>query len=716
VNGRLVGRSTTKPLPFVPLPLPPLPDHEPIRFTSMASGTAVEKSIPWTQTYKYLGFVIRSDLLDDHAFQRVERRMKAATTRLFPHHQLVKCMSTRLKLQLFNTLVMACGASMVPLMPSLRSAGNTMAHKLDQLIKLAGRQIIGLPHNAVCAYVQAETGYMDTVSLMLMHQTRFLGSLDKHMHAAAGDPQRPVAVIVREAMAAVLPTIARTAAGGALSRWVPQHLLPLQECASTLGTAAREAMALRGWNEPVHSWHVAPHASVMARVRAQQQWISEGLDDLDTATHCFAARPPSNGKRHLAAIHFLARLDGLEGGPVAKRAPLSSVGPGGGGAPTTLSTLPPAVTKLVTRARQGNTAMHMYPFADLNDLSAISTSQGQAQQPQAQASPGGAAATAARDRKAVIKRRFGVYEGKTCMLCAGDGNADAPGYDLWHVLFECPRTSTTAAMVRVKQEARDMIQRLATLATTAEARNSSQMNRISDTGQATEAAERAAEVTALLPTYTHWDSLPGRWLTYLTVLAQPFPAKVVKPDATVPWRRVAKRRSAADTAAAEPAEAVPVEVLPDAVYTLPVAMGKLFDAIVLPNNDKRPLANEWVRWAHKALTAIGDTIRPMRSNAELVRNDELSGTRGVRVSAALTAKVQRAAARATGAARSGSPASARAQAAAASASASPTLEADVDAQQSNGHARGRTQRNNGVRGRAPTRGSPRRRGRQPVSG
>ena len=37
--------------------------------------------------------------------------------------------------------------------------------------------------------------------------------------------------------------------------------------------------------------------------------------------------------------------------------------------------------------------------------------------------------------------------GKSCHLC--DESDDGPGYDLWHVLFECPATSTHPDVVAI---------------------------------------------------------------------------------------------------------------------------------------------------------------------------------------------------------------------------------------------------------------------------
>jgi hypothetical protein len=72
-------------------------------------------AVPWTNLYKYLGFMLRSDLLDDHAFARLEKKTKDSAERLFPHHRLVRSWPLGLKLQLLQSLVISAVASTLPL-------------------------------------------------------------------------------------------------------------------------------------------------------------------------------------------------------------------------------------------------------------------------------------------------------------------------------------------------------------------------------------------------------------------------------------------------------------------------------------------------------------------------------------------------------------------------------------------------------------------------
>ncbi len=80
VKGELRGTDTGKPLKYGPRPLPPPCELPPLTIAS----SAIEHEptpVPWTNLYKYLGFMIRSDLHEDHAYARVQtnvfcRRLK----------------------------------------------------------------------------------------------------------------------------------------------------------------------------------------------------------------------------------------------------------------------------------------------------------------------------------------------------------------------------------------------------------------------------------------------------------------------------------------------------------------------------------------------------------------------------------------------------------------------------------------------------------------
>ena len=127
VNGEVRGAGTGKPCPYVPRPLPSLLSLPPLRLVTAqpTDGDPVDVAIPWTSLYKYLGFMVRADLLDDHAYDRVEKKTKAAAERLFPHHRLVRAWPLGLKLQLLQLLILSVTANVLPLLTSMCCASET---------------------------------------------------------------------------------------------------------------------------------------------------------------------------------------------------------------------------------------------------------------------------------------------------------------------------------------------------------------------------------------------------------------------------------------------------------------------------------------------------------------------------------------------------------------------------------------------------------------
>ena len=70
----------------------------------------------------------------------------------------------------------------------------------------------------------------------------------------------------------------------------------------------------------------------------------------------------------------------------------------------------------------------------------------------------------------------------------------------------------------------------------------------------------------------------------------------------------------------------------------------MFDAVGLPHNDERPLANRWGMWAYKALLAIGEVVRPLRATAELARAPALAAQQQARFGPAVARRTARTAA------------------------------------------------------------------------
>lgn len=594
VNGVLRGAGTGKPRAYTPRPLPPLPDLP--QLTIQPSGDGDPTPIPWTSIYKYLGFMLRADLLDDHAYERVERKTKATAERLFPHHRLVKAWPLGLKLQLYQSLVLSATTNVVPLLTSMRCASESKTSRLDQLRKRFARYILRLDASARHAYVVAEAGLGDVTGDITQHRIRFCESLLKHPFRGLQEP--PIACRVYDISCAETMGFKRGQHSLLLAPWAAvtdRMVLP------TLKEFERA-----GGDYPLRRWDVAPYASAVARIGVQQRWISKLNQGIQWACQSFSMRPPTSAKRQTPALLWSTRISNTDTGLIPKLAPLSCPGPLGTSI-VALSRVQSALTFLVSKARLGNLAMQQYPFVRAS-LSEATDQRG----------------PAGRSRSEAIALR--CRSAKKCRLCAN--SEAAPAYDLWHVLFECPQTSQTPEVTGVRQSCREFIPQLCDAVESAVDFNASSLSDTRNAGVQHGDILDAVNAVRQAATGYDWDCTPGQWLIYTLLLALPFPAKVVRPDAADPvWKRKLRQGRQLDLRGApDPAE---VPVLSDSQCVLPEAMGRLFDCTVLARDALRPLADLWCRHAKACLLRIGGVVRPLVGRAEATqRTAALSGASG----------------------------------------------------------------------------------------
>jgi hypothetical protein len=578
-NGKLRGAGTGKPRKYVPRPLPPLPHLPPLRIALRGAdgGDPVDVDVPWTNLYKYLGFMLRSDLLDDHAYERVEKRTKAAVERLLPHHRLVKAWPLGLKIQMLQTLVLSVTANVLPLLTSMRCASEYKTVRLDQLRKRIALAVLRLQGSARHAYVTAEAGLGDVMGDITQHRLRLAGSLD--LHPLKGLAAPPIACRVYDISYAEAEVFKQR-----------QHSLLLAPWASLtfkVAGGAQDTCEEAEWLAPKKRREVAPYASVVARVGERERWIARMQRGIDWMCDSFALRPPPGARRQTAALHWTSRLRCTDAGPIPKLTPLSYRGPRGSPI-VALSRRRSRLTFVISSMRQGEASMQRFPF--------VAVDRGAAR---VKASAAGA---------------FRSQTWKRCHLCA---DAAAPRYDFWHVLFDCAATCEAAGMAEVRESCQSFIPQLCEFIDAAVARNGESMSNTSHAGVSHSAIlDATADVRAALVGYD-WDCVPGRWLIYTLLLALPFPAVAVRPDAENPVWLCPPKRKRKGVVPERDLRGMPaaVPVLPDAQYSLPEAVGRLFDRTILSRDALRPLADAWCRLSVGNLLRAGAIVRPLRAAA-----------------------------------------------------------------------------------------------------
>jgi len=246
----------------------------------------------------------------------------------------------------------------------------------------------------------------------------------------------------------------------------------------------------------------------------------------------------------------------------------------------------PTIT--VSMARRGNWTMQQYPFTTRSNNALRGT----------------------------VK-----YKGKTCHLC--DIGDDGPGLDLWHALFECAVTRDHPTFATVRVRCKELLPQLCDEIEEAVAANADSMNDSRNAGVDHVAIHDAATaVRTAAPAY-HWDCLPGQWLVYMLLLAMPYPAHVVHPDAGAPvWLCKPKRRwkgAARERDLTGMPQTGDIPALDAASFSLPHLVGRLFDCTVLPNNALRRVADKWCHHSKSCLQDLGRVVRPLRAAAEIAR-------------------------------------------------------------------------------------------------
>ena len=584
VKGELRGAGTSKPLSYVPRPLPPLPLLPALYITVPAENEHQKHvEIPWTSLYKYLGFMVRADLLDDHAYERVEKKTKAAAERLFPHHRLVRAWPLGLKLQLLHTIVLSITANVMPLLTSMRSASESKTVRLDQLRKKIARSTLRLQSSARHAYVTAEAGLGDVMGDVTQHRIRLEQSLV--LHPLRDLPEPPIACRVFDIVAA---EAAQFRIGQHSLLLAPWHFVTGRVVNDSLKTC-REAGA--AWGPPKKRREVAPYASVVARVGERARWIAKMKHGLHWMFDSFALRPPAGARRQTAALHWTSRLRDTDAGPIPKLWPLSYRGPHGC-AIVRLARRRSDLTFVISGMRQGNASMQRFPF--------VNSERGK---------------NVAKD--AADSNRYQSW--KTCHLC--DDGDDGPRYDLWHVLFECSATRDNAGIVKIREACKTFIPQLCDAIEEAVERNSESMGNTQNAGVSHNDIDIAVSDVRVSATVFQWDCEPGRWLMYTLLLALPFPEIAVRPDTDSPIWRCDPKRRVRGVIPQPNLRGMPVVVpnLADAQYALPQAVGRLYDSTILSSDALRPLADMWCKFALDKLLSAGGIVRPLRAVADARR-------------------------------------------------------------------------------------------------
>lgn len=164
-----LGSSKTEVMAFrltdlkkkVPPPLPP-----PLKFTSLSTWRTV--TIPWTNSYTYLGCKMDTRLSNEAPLAHLHDRLKAAWDRHIERNKVLRRAPPALFLEVFRTLVL--GPSIYLL--SVLDPNETTLAAIDKFIKEATRRALRLRGCAPREALASNTRLLPAPALVLREQTR----------------------------------------------------------------------------------------------------------------------------------------------------------------------------------------------------------------------------------------------------------------------------------------------------------------------------------------------------------------------------------------------------------------------------------------------------------------------------------------------------------------------------------------------------------------
>ena len=197
--------------------------------------------VQWVTEYKYLGYLLRSDLGTTGAAAKLKRQMDAVVSRFFAYNKAVRSLSVATQLQIAQAQIVGCATY---LMGVVRYSEDEL-RTLDAPLQKAARLILGAPKCVPRATIAADSRILPASAMSLMHRWRFMQSL-----SLSGAKESPAAQVM-EAISE-LPT-----ALGATATWTA--------ITDKLLTAARELTTLGPPPNPHKPWMVHQRATCLAR-------------------------------------------------------------------------------------------------------------------------------------------------------------------------------------------------------------------------------------------------------------------------------------------------------------------------------------------------------------------------------------------------------------------------------------------------------------------
>jgi hypothetical protein len=415
-------------------------------------------TVPWTALYRYLGYMLRGDLSEDHIVGALRRALSFAAMRFFYANRMVAGLSSATQLQLLKS----CVIGQVLYLRSVVYLTPAQCAALDKVV-------LDVARRATQAYGQAPSVEIWTRSRLLSFDAICSRERTRLYHQLRTTPYADdIAPRLFHELAAERRTRESASAAG---NWV-HHVERLRRSAGRLGPVY---LAPRGYFDIPRVSAVYGRSLGFARFRRAARATAARL--------AIAADGPAlttvPGTHPLAHVGYLHRYYDTLPSALGERqysTPLSVQGPGALGSIIALTTLPPSRSSYLAKARFGRRGLYAPPFY----------------------------VAPRRSREGWQRFHREANRVQPCTLCRRGVET------MWHLVFECRHRRVAAAR-----------RRLATAAPTAVRRLTRALAAAISAGAVNVAPLVATVEHALLATLESfaWDSAEGRAVTYNLLMA-----------------------------------------------------------------------------------------------------------------------------------------------------------------------------------------------------
>jgi hypothetical protein len=365
-------------------------------------------SIPWTDQYRYLGYLLRSDLTESHIPARLVTAMHAAAASFFYANATVRGLSPALQLQLLKSNV----AGAVNYLRSVVYLDEDECASLDAVTTAIARRATGVYNRAPPREVWTRSQLLPFSSICARERVRLFLQL-----RYTPVPEDIAPRLLRRLMAE-RRTRASVRPDGNWAHWLG-HTLRVE---SRYGPVRDHP---RGYYDIPRVAGVYGRSLAFGRAQHAAR-RTPGLQ-LSPRPVMMDVRPaPISTAQHIADLHGHYHATPASLGTAHYSTPLSAQGPGTTGSLLALTTLRPEQLWFTMRMRFGRRALFTAPFLPLV----------------------GASGTTVESRMRAANRA------SACPLC-GEGL-----YCLWHLLFECRYHTVCAARVTIRRTAAETLRRI----------------------------------------------------------------------------------------------------------------------------------------------------------------------------------------------------------------------------------------------------------------